>query len=150
MKNPLKTLLGKPGPRQRGERFEQSAAAYLKKQGLVLLQANVHSRYGEIDLICEDGEYMVFVEVRYRDSSSHGTPWKLSPGASNKKYIERLSISCKKMVLLTEYPVVSTWSASPVISAISNSSGLEMPFNLLSFIILSRKYELPGTRQAAL
>ncbi len=74
MKNPLKTLLGKPGPRQRGERFEQSAAAYLKKQGLVLLQANVHSRYGEIDLICEDGEYMVFVEVRYRDSSSHGTP----------------------------------------------------------------------------
>ncbi len=34
--------------------------------------SNYRCRYGEIDLVMEDGEYVVFVEVRYRNSNSFG------------------------------------------------------------------------------
>ena len=33
---------------------------------------NYHSRYGEIDLIMQDKDTLVFVEVRYRKSDGHG------------------------------------------------------------------------------
>ncbi len=36
------------------------------------LASNYRCRYGEIDLVMEDGEYVVFVEVRYRTSERFG------------------------------------------------------------------------------
>jgi len=51
---------------------EQLAAQYLQQQGLKLLQTNYSCRFGEIDLILQDGETHVFVEVRLRSSSAFG------------------------------------------------------------------------------
>ena len=36
------------------------------------LLSNYRCRFGELDLIMEDGEYLVFVEVRYRRSTRFG------------------------------------------------------------------------------
>ena len=44
------------------------AAAYLKKKGYQILEANFRCRFGEIDLIARDGGYLVFIEVKYRSS----------------------------------------------------------------------------------
>ena len=44
------------------------AAAYLKKKGYRILEANFRCRFGEIDLIARDGAYLVFIEVKYRSS----------------------------------------------------------------------------------
>ena len=49
-----------------GADAEKFARRFLKKRGLKFLQGNYRSRYGEIDLIMEDGDTLVFVEVRYR------------------------------------------------------------------------------------
>ena len=35
---------------------------------------NFHSRYGEVDLIAEEGETLVFVEVKARRATDYGTP----------------------------------------------------------------------------
>ncbi|MGH8161813.1 MAG: YraN family protein, partial [Gammaproteobacteria bacterium] len=51
---------------ERGERAETLAAARLQACGLKLLARNQRSRFGEIDLVMEDGATLVFVEVRYR------------------------------------------------------------------------------------
>lgn len=53
---------------------EEKAARFLTEQGYSILERNFHSRYGEIDLIAEDGEFLVFVEVKLRASVSHGLP----------------------------------------------------------------------------
>ena len=53
---------------------EAKAAEFLTRKGFRLLERNHHSRYGEIDLIMEDGTYLVFVEVKLRKSSRYGTP----------------------------------------------------------------------------
>lgn len=46
---------------------EEKACAYLKSQGLILIEQNFQLASGEIDLIMQDGEYVVFVEVRSRE-----------------------------------------------------------------------------------
>ncbi|GAA0790493.1 YraN family protein [Marinobacterium sediminicola] len=51
---------------------EQRAEHWLTQQGLALLQRNAHCRLGEIDLIMQDGEQIVFVEVRRRSSRYFG------------------------------------------------------------------------------
>jgi putative endonuclease len=59
--------------RQSGAQWEKTAESFLCSQGLKLLQRNFSSRFGEIDLIMEDGNTVVFVEVKYRHSSQHGS-----------------------------------------------------------------------------
>ncbi|MCW8870211.1 MAG: YraN family protein [Proteobacteria bacterium] len=47
-------------------RWERLACDYLQQHGLELITANFRIKAGEVDLIMEDGETLVFVEVRYR------------------------------------------------------------------------------------
>lgn len=58
--------------RQCGAYFEDSAICYLQKQGLTLVAKNYFSKYGEIDLIMQDGSCTVFIEVRYRKNTRYG------------------------------------------------------------------------------
>jgi putative endonuclease len=66
MKSWLRGLLGKKG--------EARAAAFLKQKGLRIVGRGVANRCGEIDLIALDGETIVFVEVRTRQSLEAGHP----------------------------------------------------------------------------
>ncbi|MGI6664077.1 MAG: YraN family protein [Christensenellaceae bacterium] len=58
--------------RQLGKKGEQLAAAYLQERGMILLRENYQIRGGEIDLIMQDGETLVFVEVKTRRSQAFG------------------------------------------------------------------------------
>lgn len=49
-----------------GTHFEHQAEAYLKEQGLTLVERNFRLHGGEIDLIMRDQDYWVFVEVKFR------------------------------------------------------------------------------------
>ena len=55
-----------------GAQAEQRAAQYLLQQGLKPVAQNYRSRFGEIDLIMQDGATLVFVEVRLRRSANFG------------------------------------------------------------------------------
>ncbi|RTK96865.1 MAG: YraN family protein [Neisseriaceae bacterium] len=54
--------------KQIGNHAEDLALAYLSNIGLHCLQRNFYSRFGEIDLIMQDSDTLVFVEVRKRSS----------------------------------------------------------------------------------
>ena len=56
----------------RGAQAELLAAKFLQNQGLKLLQQNYRCRYGEIDLILQDGKTLVFAEVRLRTRNDFG------------------------------------------------------------------------------
>lgn len=51
---------------------ETQAAHYFIGQGHVIVNRNVRTPYGEIDLIVEDGEVLVFVEVKTRRNTVFG------------------------------------------------------------------------------
>ena len=55
-----------------GAPAEQWAAHYLQKQGLKLIEQNYRGRFGEIDLIMQDGNTLVFIEVRLRRNTDFG------------------------------------------------------------------------------
>jgi len=57
---------------KRGVQAEQLAAQFLQRHGLKLLQKNYSCRYGEIDLILQDGDMLVFAEVRLRSRVDFG------------------------------------------------------------------------------
>lgn len=67
-----------------GKEIEQLARKYLEKQGLVFREANYQCKPGEIDLIMAEADCLIFVEVRYRRSSTYGdgaasiSSWKRS------------------------------------------------------------------------
>ncbi len=64
-------LFGKTSSEQ-GNAAEEQARRYLEGQGLRTVARNVRGRFGELDLIMRQGRSLVFVEVRYRRSSSFG------------------------------------------------------------------------------
>lgn len=51
---------------------EQLAATFLQARGLTLVANNYHCRFGEIDLIMQEGETLVFIEVRLRTNKQFG------------------------------------------------------------------------------
>lgn len=57
----------------KGRYYEQQALKFLKQQGLKLRKKNYHCKMGEIDLIMEHNATLVFVEVRYREQTRHGS-----------------------------------------------------------------------------
>ncbi|MDH5230359.1 MAG: YraN family protein [Gammaproteobacteria bacterium] len=57
-----------------GNQAEAATSRFLQSQGLLILEEQYHGPHGEVDLIARDGEYTVFVEVRYRKSVTFGTP----------------------------------------------------------------------------
>lgn len=56
-----------------GNEAENIAKQYLLEQGLTYHSNNYHSRAGEIDLVMRDQQEWVFVEVKYRSNSTHGS-----------------------------------------------------------------------------
>lgn len=59
--------------RETGSCYEEMVAAFLQKQGILILERNYRCRSGEIDIVAKDGRYLVFVEVKYRSSSASGS-----------------------------------------------------------------------------
>ena len=53
---------------------EKLAADFLKRRGYRILQKNFRCREGEIDIIVQKDECLVFVEVRTKKNTAFGTP----------------------------------------------------------------------------
>ena len=58
--------------KQIGKHYENIACQYLLKQGLLLIAKNSQYPLGEVDLIMQDKQCLVFVEVRYRKNANFG------------------------------------------------------------------------------
>ena len=60
--------------RKIGTAYERLAGEYLKQQGYEIIEYNFRCRLGEIDIIARDGQYLVFLEVKYRTGNGTGNP----------------------------------------------------------------------------
>jgi putative endonuclease len=70
-------LSGKPSADRRparGRAAEQAAADLLRRAGLRIVARNVRLAGAEIDIVADDGDALVFVEVRSRSDSRRGGP----------------------------------------------------------------------------
>ncbi|MBO4457546.1 MAG: YraN family protein [Butyrivibrio sp.] len=58
--------------RNMGSFYEDIAAKYIEDHGGRIIERNYRARQGEIDIIACDGEYLCFVEVKYRNKDKYG------------------------------------------------------------------------------
>jgi putative endonuclease len=58
--------------RKKGEHYETLARQWLQTKGLNIVEQNYHCRFGEIDLIMLDQDYLCFIEVKFRRSNDFG------------------------------------------------------------------------------
>ena len=67
---------------------EEKAAAYLEERGYQILDRNYRCRIGELDLVAREGDYLVIVEVKTRQSLNYGLPCE-SINATKQRHIRR-------------------------------------------------------------
>lgn len=67
----------KQNNRKIGMHYEEQAVFYLLNEGYQILERNYANRYGEIDIIAKDKNYIiVYIEVKYRKNNKYGTPFE--------------------------------------------------------------------------
>lgn len=84
----------------KGEYYEAQALTFLQRQGLLLVDRNYRCRYGEIDLVMQEGDVLIFVEVRYRENQRHGGALESITKAKQERiwltahhYLQKLSVT---------------------------------------------------------
>ena len=90
--------------REQGEYTENLACQYLEQKGLKLLERNFHCRLGEIDLIMQHNDSLVFVEVRYRRSSNFGSGAESITINKQSKLIKTASVYLQRHAKLAKNP----------------------------------------------
>ncbi len=84
-----------------GKTGETIAAKYLSSLGYRILERNWHILTGEIDIICQKGNTIVFVEVKTRIGTLHGEPWEAVTPRKRAKLVKLGSVYVLKKKLQT-------------------------------------------------
>lgn len=82
----------------RGAAGEVLAARFLRDKGYTITASNVHSRFGEIDIIACNDEYIAFVEVKTRSEGAIYAPREAVTAAKQRR------ILCTAALYLQQHP----------------------------------------------
>ena len=86
-----------------GDAGERVAARYLRRAGMKILLRRHRTPQGEIDLICREGNTVVFVEVKTRRGTGTGLPAEAVDTAKQRQ-LTRLALAFLKAHRLLEHP----------------------------------------------
>ena len=78
-----------------GRKGENLAADFLINRGLKLIERNVRTPFGEIDLVLLDGDMVVFTEVKARTTSAFGGPFE-AVGSKKRQRLSKAALSFLK------------------------------------------------------
>ena len=70
-----------------GKWREGVAGRFLQEKGYRLLDANYRCRWGEVDIVAQEGDELVSVEVRTRRGAEYGTPEESVTAAKSRRLI---------------------------------------------------------------
>ena len=115
--------------REKGNEAEQIARNYLAKNGYRVITRNFNCKVGEIDIIAQNGEDLVFVEVRSWHSSATVNPIHTISRRKQERVIRAAEFYLAKHVprpVPARFDVVIVkLGARPDVELIQNAFGLE-------------------------
>jgi putative endonuclease len=84
--------IGRARNLQSGRRGEDLAHRYLRRQGFIIVARNYRLSAGdaEVDLIARDGDALVFVEVKSRETAAYGPPER-AIGEQKRRHLLRVA-----------------------------------------------------------
>ena len=120
---------------ERGTAGETAACKYLRRSGYKILYRNFRGRTGgELDIVCRDGDTLVFVEVKTRGSEDFGRPFE-AVRADQQRRISRGALAWLRMLdnpdILFRFDVVEVLmreSRKPRVELIRNAFQLSAPY----------------------
>lgn len=86
-----------------GRMAEDAALRYLQEHNLILLQRNFRSRFGEIDLIMQENNTIIFVEVRSRKNSAFLHPAETIDHSKRNKIRKTSQVFMQKTLAWNRY-----------------------------------------------
>ncbi|OGK80838.1 MAG: YraN family protein [Candidatus Rokubacteria bacterium GWC2_70_24] len=89
--------------RATGIKGEEEAARFLARCGYAILDKNVRTREGEIDLVAREGKTLVFVEVKTRKDLA-GDPPEAAVNTRKQNRLGKLALGYLKLRRLREMP----------------------------------------------
>lgn len=110
---------------------EEAAAQFLCNNGYRIAERNFHSRYGEIDIIAENGDYIVFAEVKTREKGSMLLPREAVDAKKQSRIImtAQMYLSCHNIgKLQPRFDVIEVITGSN--SEIQKINNIENAFTL--------------------
>ena len=117
-----------------GRRGEQIAARHLRRIGYKVLYRNFRAPTGgEVDLVCREGDTLVFVEVKTRSSEAFGAPAE-AVTRSKQHLITRGALAWLKLLgnpdIHFRFDIVEVRMANKTAEAtvIRNAFGLPEPY----------------------
>ena len=90
--------------REQGEYTESLACQFLENKGFKLVERNFNCRFGEIDLIMQDNDSLVFIEVRYRRNNNYGSGAETITANKQSKLIKTASAYLQRHAKLNRCP----------------------------------------------
>jgi len=100
-----------------GSKGEEAAAGFLARSGYEILDKNVRTRAGEIDLVAKEGKTLVFVEVKTR-RDLEGDPPQAAVQTRKQNRLAKLALGYLKLKRLRQTPC-----RFDVVSVIYNEEG---------------------------
>jgi len=108
-----------------GKKGEKIAESYLLKNSYNIYEKNWWYLKGEIDIIAQKGDFIVFVEVKTRSTSDYGSPESFVSSKQQKMIINAAQ----------EYIV-------------RNNHDYEARFDIISIILIGNNYEIDHIEDA--
>ena len=75
-----------------GKKGENLAISYIENKGYKIIIRNYHSKFGEIDIIAKKEKYIVFIEVKTRNTSTKLSAFEAVDKFKQKKIIKTAMI----------------------------------------------------------
>jgi putative endonuclease len=121
--------------RQLGARGEKLACGFLRRQGYKILYRNFRARHGgEVDIVCRDGDTLVFVEVKTRRRDDTARPSE-AINAAKRKLISRGALAWLQLLnnpeILSRFDVIEIVLAEdgePRFELIRDAFSLSTPY----------------------
>ena len=114
------------------------AARFLREKGYAILASNVRSRFGEIDIIAADRQYIAFVEVKTRSETAIYAPREAVTQQKQQRILRTAAL------YLQQHPS----ALQPRFDVIEILTERENPMKVLELDHLQGAYETEGLHAA--
>lgn len=91
--------------RRTGALREEQAVSYLRKQGYEILERNYWCRFAELDVVAREGDYLCFVEVKYRRNDRYEAPAGVVSQKKVRKICRASQFYMREKRILPDTPV---------------------------------------------
>lgn len=85
--------------RESGNKGEDIACEFLRSKGYTILERNWRTSHLELDIICQNDDFLTFVEVKYRKDVKFGEPVEFI----TEQKMRNLSIAAGRYIEEKEY-----------------------------------------------